>query len=145
MSSSAKSLYFPALDGVRFFAFLLVFVHHLPRLVSGPLAFVHDHGWVGVHVFLFLSAYLLTAILKAEHGAEGPIFIGRFLVRRALRIWPLYFVFCAFAIGSIFIRHTYQHVELPHILGLATFTENWVSGPSATARFHTRRICGRSR
>ena len=67
------ALYFPALDGLRFFAFLLVFVHHLPRTSVPILALLHDQGWVGVHIFLLLSAYLLTTILRAERAANGKI------------------------------------------------------------------------
>jgi peptidoglycan/LPS O-acetylase OafA/YrhL len=128
VSTEVKRLYFPALDGLRAFGFLLVFLHHLP---SGPapwLAFAQEHGWIGVHIFLFLSAYLLTAILQAEQAATGRISVVRFLIRRALRIWPLYFAFCGAMTIYMFAGGHYQPRELPHLIGLATFTENWVDG-----------------
>jgi len=128
----AKRLYFPTLDGLRACGFLLVFLHHLPPSVSPTLAVIQEHGWVGVHIFLFLSAYLLTAILQTEQATQGRIFVGRFLVRRALRIWPLYFAFCGVSAGYLFLKGSYQRPDLPHLIGLATFTENWVDGALAT-------------
>jgi len=123
-----KTLYFPALDGLRFVAFLLVFVHHLPRSEVAPLRILGEVGWAGVHVFLFLSAYLLTAILRSEQETQGRISVRRFLIRRALRIWPLYFAFCGLTIGWTYLRRSYSPDDLPHLLGLSLFSENWVSG-----------------
>ena len=128
MPAPAKRLYFPTLDGLRACGFILVFLHHLPRSLSPTLGLIQDHGWVGVHIFLFLSAYLLTAILQTEQATQGRIFVGRFLVRRALRIWPLYFAFCGASAAYLFLKGSYQPSDLPHLIGLATFTENWVDG-----------------
>jgi peptidoglycan/LPS O-acetylase OafA/YrhL len=127
IATRSQTLYLPELDGLRFVAFLLVFVHHLPRPASAVGAFIHDQGWVGVHIFLFLSAYLLTGILRSEQELKGVIAIKRFLIRRALRIWPLYFTFAGLAVLWTIAR-TGASSHLPHILGLALFAENWVSG-----------------
>ena len=124
----SEKLYFPALDGLRFFAFLLVFVHHLPRSTEPVLALLHDQGWVGVHVFLFLSAFLLTAILRAEQDTNGKISIRNFYIRRGLRIWPLYFVFC---FGTLLLSnalHPERSVEWFRFGGLMFFVDNIVSG-----------------
>lgn len=86
--------YLPTLDGVRFFAFLLVFFHHLEPGPGALLQFVHRYGWVGVHIFLLLSAYLLARILVGESARWGKIRLGAFFLRRILRIWPLYFLAC---------------------------------------------------
>jgi len=90
----------PELDALRFFAFLCVFIHHIP--VMNPqwdlLGFV---GQFGVSIFFILSAYLLFTILLRERKEHGHIRWGAFAVRRILRIWPLYFaaVGIAFLIG----------------------------------------------
>ncbi|MFT3714296.1 MAG: acyltransferase [Archangium sp.] len=132
MSASApeagRPLYFATLDGLRFFAFLLVFIHHLPRTDFGPLGVIHDQGWVGVHVFLALSAFLLTAILSAEHGATQQISIFKFYVRRALRIWPLYFAFIIGSLAFVVARHRVEADTLPRFGALFVFLDNVVSG-----------------
>lgn len=125
---SAPASYLPTLDGLRFFAFFLVFLHHLPRSSEPILALLHDQGWVGVHVFLFLSAYLLTAILRAEQDANGTISISRFYVRRGLRIWPLYFAFCIAAFVLSIFHHYQPPVQWFRFGGLVLFIDNIISG-----------------
>lgn len=128
LSPLSEKLYFPALDGLRFFAFLLVFVHHLPRSTEPILALLHDQGWVGVHVFLFLSAYLLTAILRAEQNANGTISIRNFYIRRGLRIWPLYFMFCVGAFVLQNFRQPQLSTDWFRFGGLMVFLDNIISG-----------------
>lgn len=125
------NLYFPALDGLRFFAFLLVFIHHLPKSPSSEiLGVIHDQGWVGVHLFLFISAYLLTAILAAERSSNGRISVRNFYIRRGLRIWPLYFLY---VVAVFLLSVVLAHQLSPHWLRLASllaFVDNIVSGVS---------------
>ena len=96
-----KSFYLPELDVLRFFAALLVIIHHAPTVPG--LASVQAYGWIGVDLFLCLSAYLLTTLLRLEFKQTGTIRLRAFFIRRALRIWPLYFgfagVFCALAVA----------------------------------------------
>jgi peptidoglycan/LPS O-acetylase OafA/YrhL len=89
--------YLPQLDGLRFCAFLLVFVHHSPVFPGGSraAASVKDMGWVGVDLFFVLSAYLLIALLQKEYAATGATDFKKFFIRRALRIWPLFYVYVA--------------------------------------------------
>lgn len=111
-----NKFYLPALDGLRFIAFLIV-LHRpfLPTEVSEDknwfvVAFakmyssIFYNGWIGVDLFFVLSSYLITTLLLKEHAAIGSINIKHFYIRRALRIWPLYFsvLFLVF-IGPKFI------------------------------------------
>ncbi len=95
MDKSAKesvfSFYSPQLDGLRFVAALLVFMHHAPSL-PGLTHFKHN-GWIGVDLFLCISAFLLTRLLSLEFQKTGTLQIRHFFIRRALRIWPLYFFY----------------------------------------------------
>ena len=97
--------YSPQLDGLRFCAAFAVFVHHAPRIWG--LGRLRDYGWLGVDLFLAISAYLITKLLLLEREQTGAISLKSFYVRRALRIWPLYFSFvtimslAAFAAGKI--------------------------------------------
>jgi peptidoglycan/LPS O-acetylase OafA/YrhL len=45
-------------------------------------------GFVGVNVFFVLSGYLITTLLLGEHARTGRIRLGRFWVRRVLRLYP---------------------------------------------------------
>ena len=88
-----------ALDGIRGTAILLVLADHLfvrnPNPdVSAPLrliALLFSSGWVGVDLFFVLSGFLITGILYDT--LPGPHFFRNFYARRALRIFPLYYVF----------------------------------------------------
>ena len=87
---------FLALDGLRGVAVLLVVLAHgtqvhgsQERLLPETLKF--NGGWIGVVVFFVLSGFLITHLLVEERTRTGQISLTRFYVRRALRIWPLYF------------------------------------------------------
>ncbi len=75
-----NSAYFPALDGLRALAFLMVFGYHYLEL---------PWGWAGVDIFFVLSGFLITGILFDTRNA--PHRIRNFYVRRTLRIFPLYY------------------------------------------------------
>ena len=86
------SLYLAALDGLRFLAFLLVFLHHLPRTFA-VLSTASRVGWVGVEIFFAISSFLFFYLLAAEQQACGEIDIPKFYWRRLLRIYPLMVLF----------------------------------------------------
>ena len=81
---------FPALDGLRGVAVLLVVLAHASqkRLLAENFKF---SGELGVIVFFVLSGFLITHLLLEERTRTGQISLSKFYVRRALRIWPLYF------------------------------------------------------
>ena len=91
----------PGLDGVRGLAILLVMIYHMTLLepssnVGSLVLAVANAGWIGVDLFFVLSGYLISGILldmKREGGS-----IGRFWMRRALRILPLYYAVVAFSL-----------------------------------------------
>ncbi len=92
--------YFKNLNGLRFFAALLVFMQHSTMFKKGlspSLNFFSDPlfngiGGYGVKFFFVLSGFLITYLLSHEIKATGDLDIKKFYVRRALRIWPLYFL-----------------------------------------------------
>jgi peptidoglycan/LPS O-acetylase OafA/YrhL len=88
----------PALDGIRGIAVLLVVYHNAGSAqvqATSPLMkalfYTHAYGWVGVQLFFALSGFLITGILLDARGANRPEALRSFWVRRALRIFPLYY------------------------------------------------------
>lgn len=71
----------PSLDGIRAVSVILVVLSH-----SGYGAVLP--GGLGVTIFFFLSGYLITTLLIAEHERTGTISISQFYVRRILRLFP---------------------------------------------------------
>ncbi len=95
-----KYFYLPELDSLRFFAFLSVFASHFCLHSGlGSLAMIANVGAHGVDLFFALSAYLLTELMLREKDSNclGRLDVRAFYVRRALRIWPLYYGFLLIA------------------------------------------------
>jgi len=74
------------LDGLRAVAVLLVVVFHDELL---------EFGWVGVQTFFALSGYLITGLLYRARDVPLGSYLKDFYGRRALRIFPLYYVVIA--------------------------------------------------
>lgn len=113
------------LDGLRAVAVLLVVGYHwLPGLLPNGLMGL---GWSGVDLFFVLSGFLITGQLLDERGTPG--WYGRFLMRRALRILPLYYaallLFVAYARLS---NDPEAQATLSGMLWFWTYTPNlWFS------------------
>jgi peptidoglycan/LPS O-acetylase OafA/YrhL len=61
-------------------------------------------GGLAVTFFFVLSGFLITSLLLTEKATTGTINVRRFLAKRALRIWPLYYLVLAAGYGiSIFV------------------------------------------
>lgn len=84
---------FGSLDGLRAFSILAVVWHHTAP-AGLPAALAHG-GAHGVTLFFAISGFLITTLLLAEHERFGGIDLRAFYVRRALRIFPLYYAVLA--------------------------------------------------
>lgn len=86
----------PVLDGLRAIAVLLVLWCHVPETVPGypewlrVVRYFVGPGGVGVEIFFVLSGFLITRILLAER--ERGQRVRWFLLRRLLRIFPIYYL-----------------------------------------------------
>jgi peptidoglycan/LPS O-acetylase OafA/YrhL len=135
--TSKARFYHPELDVLRFFAFLMVFMHHafphdpafwtklgVPMLLARIIAGVGATGAFGVSVFFVLSSYLITELLLREKDLIGTLDVRSFYIRRILRIWPLYFAFLGLAVGLQWVVPG-QHVTLRAGLWFSLLAGNW--------------------
>ena len=106
----SKKIYFPGLNGLRFWAAFLVILHHVEqfKLWQGmPNLFrnttVEAVGHQGVSLFFVLSGFLITYLLLAEYEKTHHIAVKNFYIRRILRIWPLYYLIMI--IGFFILPH----------------------------------------
>ncbi len=109
----SQKRFFPNLNGVRFIAAFMVLIHHVEQakhaLGIGNIYdwnIVQHMGRLGVGLFFVLSGFLITYLLLQEKGAHGDISAGKFYLRRAFRIWPVYFIVI---LSSYFI---FPHIPL---------------------------------
>jgi peptidoglycan/LPS O-acetylase OafA/YrhL len=88
--------HFPQLDGFRGFAAILVLVgHDLQYSTVRFEAFGGRLAQLGVLLFFVLSGGLITGLLYRERSNLGGIQLGKFYVRRALRLAPALLLFLA--------------------------------------------------
>jgi peptidoglycan/LPS O-acetylase OafA/YrhL len=124
-------LYIPQLDGLRFFAFLGVFVEHATNVVAelptGRVRWHHAEWWgrssllaggFGVDLFFVLSSYLITSLLVREADTRGRVNVPAFWMRRVLRIWPLYF-------GFLFVFALLGGLTARMLGAFSVFAGNW--------------------
>ena len=91
---------FHTLDALRFFAFLKVYLLHVPLQGDFPIfSFLKSGGGIGVSFFFVLSGFLITYLLVFEKIQKGQINLRKFFIRRSLRIYPLFF----FLVGLAFL------------------------------------------
>ncbi|MGB0932802.1 MAG: acyltransferase family protein [Lishizhenia sp.] len=109
-----KRLHFYNLDSIRFLAALLVVLAHgfeawkdfyfkfrytesdfnsitSTKLFETAQTFFLNLGY-GVEIFFFMSGFLITYILLVEKRETNSVNILKFIMRRSLRIWPIYFL-----------------------------------------------------
>ncbi len=100
---SSPKAYLTHLNGLRALAILGVLFYHL-RVEYCPA------GYFGVDAFLVISGFLLFRSLFREGGAEG-FHYGSFLVRKAWRLLPVWFVVTALVcVLSVRLLGEYERV-----------------------------------
>lgn len=122
LKSANKPVHYPALDGLRGVAILLVLLNHQMSWV--PL--FGNYFYVGVDLFFVLSGFLITEILIRETGT--PHYFHNFYVKRIFRILPVYFLVFILGIVAISLipdftgQLTYYS---KHILFYIFYLQNW--------------------
>src|SRR5258708_16721674 len=121
--------YLPELDGLRFVAFLSVFLSHVAAFSNGAneakpaiIQIFNLMGRFGVDLFFALSAYLLTTLMMREMERFGTVHLRAFYMRRLLRIWPLYFTWI---VALILTRHLWSDYSLGFFVPWLLFAGNF--------------------
>ena len=87
------------LDVLRGVAILMVLCAHgviTPShagLLEVPAQALARIGWTGVDLFFVLSGFLIGGLLMNELRTKGELDLRRFLIRRAFKIWPSYYLY----------------------------------------------------
>lgn len=115
--SKQEKIFFPNLDGLRFFSFLIVFFAHS---FSTQHDYIKHERWyqlikvrmfsdgdIGVSFFFVLSGFLISYLLLKEKELNGTINVKSFYMRRVLRIWPLYYLIVLFGFLIFPVLKTY--------------------------------------
>jgi peptidoglycan/LPS O-acetylase OafA/YrhL len=87
-------------------------------------------GALGVQLFFALSGFLISRILLRELDGTGSINLFRFMGRRALRIFPAFYVFLA-VIAVLILARWIVDTNWRSFLAAALYISNW-RGSSAT-------------
>lgn len=109
------SAYVPEVDALRAIAMTSVIVFHCKLM---------PFGWMGVWIFYVVSGFSVTTSLFSRPSSTSSTGarIRNFYIRRALRIWPLYFTFVLLnVVFLVAIGKTGPLQDLPWLL---TFTHN---------------------
>lgn len=87
----------PGLDLLRAIAIVWVMLFHswIVGGLGGPFQRVADYGWMGVDLFFVLSGYLIGFQLLEPLSRGEPLRLGRFYLRRAFRILPVFLIVLA--------------------------------------------------
>jgi peptidoglycan/LPS O-acetylase OafA/YrhL len=87
MQEKSSPIRIGKLDFLRGIAIILVLCRH--QLLTPAL---QTMGWIGVDLFFVLSGFLVSGLLFQEYQKFGSVSPGLFLIRRAFKIYPLYYI-----------------------------------------------------
>jgi peptidoglycan/LPS O-acetylase OafA/YrhL len=121
----------PALDGLRGIAILLVLAAHL------DIIHVYVAGMVGVTLFFVLSGFLITYLLLDEVSDTGGVDLKAFYGRRALRLFPalaVYLVGIALLMSILGIDLPIWDMSWPPAVYLANYVQ--IAGHDIYAHRH---------
>lgn len=110
-----------SIDFLRGLAVILVICRHI---IFEP--FFIGIGWVGVDLFFVLSGFLVSNLLFKEYETTGNVKPIRFLIRRGLKIYPLYYLMISLLFGILVYREpTYYSVYAANLPNELMFLQNY--------------------
>ena len=134
---SYKAKYFKELNSLRFIGFIGIFFGHVffsnsPEIINSKLyATVFNYGkilgFISIDSFFVLSSFLITWKALEEIKFTKKFQLKNFLIRRSLRIWPLYFliVFIGFLVEYLKSHYFLESENLPSLWNFVLFILNY--------------------
>jgi peptidoglycan/LPS O-acetylase OafA/YrhL len=153
----AQRIYFKNLDLLRFIAaYLIVMLHcyfgwktHFGNSgfmdsfspgVLNKVEGVFGNFSFGVDIFFIISGFLITYLLLSESEKTGKVDVLKFYIRRAFRIWPLYFFMLLLGPLMSYFYSEQSPGYLYHFLFAGNF-DIWFNGTKSIATDHLWSIC----
>lgn len=104
-----KTTRFTAVDSLRGIAALFVAIFHLLRPAAGnyssplidSLINIFEYSFLGVPTFFVISGFVIAATMKPREVNFG--YVGKFIVKRAIRLDPPYWFSMAMDIGLVYM------------------------------------------
>lgn len=133
------------IDGLRFFAFALVFLLHLSNYVIGKiyhvpagdeaartaiittsrLAYAFSKGAFGVDVFFVISGFILVIpFARAFKGEKPPVALTGYYLRRLTRLEPPYIINLTLVFLMTVLRVGRVRELLPHFVAALFYVNN---------------------
>lgn len=153
-----QRIYFRNLDILRFIAaYMIVLLHCFfgwkvrfgnPEFLTPTLSptsldklelIMHNLSF-GVDVFFIISGFLITYLLLVEKEKHGKVDAMKFYIRRAFRIWPLYFFMILLAPLLVYFFHEQSPSYGLHFAFLGNF-DLINNGTKSVATNHLWSIC----
>ncbi|MGZ3899871.1 MAG: acyltransferase family protein [Bacteroidia bacterium] len=156
-TDATQRIYFKNLDILRFLAAYMIVVHHcyfgwktqfgdapfaksISPYSAGKLETVIANFCSGVDIFFIISGFLITYLLLSEREKMQKVDVVKFWIRRAFRIWPLYFLILL--VGPL-LTYFFKEQEpgyLYHFFFLGNF-DIMYNGTKSVATDHLWSIC----
>jgi peptidoglycan/LPS O-acetylase OafA/YrhL len=116
---------FPAFDGFRGIGVVVVVFTHCPQVldssVYNTIWYVNQLsrvGYIALDIFFVISGFFITRLLLRERAKTGRISFKNFYMRRALRIFPVYYL-------TVFACYFIFKLGPAETLSLLTYTFNF--------------------
>ena len=156
--NDTQRIYFKNLDILRFVAAYMIVVLHSffgwkvkfgnPAFLSNyfspksidKIELVMHNLSCGVDVFFLISGFLITYLLLSEKEKNGKVDVMKFYIRRAYRIWPLYFFMILLAPLLTYYLNEQSPTYIYHFLFGGNF-DLIDNGPKSVATNHLWSIC----
>ena len=134
---SYKIKYFKELNSLRFIGFIGIFFGHVffsnnPEVINSKLyatlfSYAKILGFISIDSFFVLSSFLITWKALEEIKFTSKFQFKNFLIRRSLRIWPLYFliVFIGFSLEYFKSYYFLEAEKLPSLWNFVLFILNY--------------------
>lgn len=117
--------FFGSLDGLRALSIVAVIWFHT---VSHDHATLLGQGNKGVTLFFAISGFLIVTLLLRQKERAGTIDLGNFWARRALRIFPVYYLALSLYVVLVALVErdpAAREAFWGNLPAFATFTSNW--------------------